>query len=99
MLIGVFDDDSESGVACSFIRRSQDPNTGAVHLDISVDPFAGSESDDSGRPGLRDRIAVERQYVELMAGKRDGPIFDRAGIQQVDEHARSLSDSDGLTGA
>ena len=99
MLIGVLDDDSESGVACRFIRRAEDPNTRPIHLNISVDAFTGSESDDSGRPGLRDRIAIERQDVELMAGKRDGTIFHRAGVQQVDEHTRSRAHTDGLTGA
>src|ERR1700679_815377 len=75
MLIGVLDDDSEAGVACGIVGRSQNPDTGAVHLDIRVYSLAGREGDDSGGPGLRDGVAVERQHVKFVAGKGDGAVF------------------------
>ncbi len=49
--------------------------------------------------GVGTGISVERDHLHLVAGKRDPPVLDRAGIQKVNQHPLPFANPDGLAGA
>jgi len=40
VLAGIFDDDSQAGLANRLLRRAQNPYAGVLHLDLRIDALA-----------------------------------------------------------
>ena len=99
VLVGVFDDDAEAGVADEVGGRAEDPVAGVVHLDDGADALAGAEEEGFDEGGVGDGVAVEGDDLEFVAAEGDAAVLDGAGVEEVEEDALALGDADGFAGA
>ena len=99
MLVGVFDEDAEAGVADEVGRFAEDPVAGVVHFHDGADALAGAEGERFDQGGVGDGVAVEGDDLELVAAEGDAAVLDGAGVEEVEEDALALGDADGFAGA
>src|SRR5271168_2088291 len=69
-----------------------------VHLDDCVDALPRPKKEGLDCLGRRNGVAVERDDLEPVAGKRNAAILDGAGIEQMKEYPLALLDAYRLSG-
>ena len=84
-------------ILSSVAPRIQTP--GLVHVHDGIDALPGAEQNCIDRLRIGHRVAVQRDHLELMAGERDAAVFDRAGVEEVHQHALALLHADRLARA
>ncbi len=98
VLAGVFDDDAQTALAGGVIGGSQYPHARLIHFHDGIDALARSQGQHLDRLRVRDRIAIQGQHMELMAGQGDGAVLHGAGVQQMHQHAAARPHADRFSG-
>jgi len=80
----VFDDDAHAMLAVVVSEIAHDPDAWMVHADDRRNPLGGAEPEGRDVSRRRDRIAVKRDDMELMARKGEAADLAGAGIKDVE---------------
>jgi hypothetical protein len=99
VLVGVFEDDAEAGVANQVFGCAEDPVAWVVHLDDGADSFAGTEGESFDQRWVRNGVAIEGDDLELVAAEGNAAVLDGGGVEEVEEDALALRNADGFAGA
>ena len=65
---------------------------------IGIDALTGPQGEYFDRLRVRNRIAIQRQHIELMAGQGDGAVLHGAGVQQMHQYAAARAYADWFSG-
>ena len=98
VLVGVLDDDAEAGVADVVGGLAEDPDCRDCSSRRRRRALAGAEEEARRRAGVGTGLPSRAKTWNLWPPKR-AAVFDRAGVEEVEEDALALADADGFAGA
>jgi acyl-CoA synthetase (AMP-forming)/AMP-acid ligase II len=96
LMVFIFDHDAHPHVAVLIVGRTEDPNTGTVHLNNDIRTLGDIQFQDLHARRPRNRIAVDRNDGEAVARQRERYVHTRAGIKKPEENALVGADADRL---
>src|SRR5512146_1769976 len=67
-----------------------------VHFDDGGDAFGGTDPEDRNTRGIGNRIAIERNHLEFVAGKSEAADLGGAPVQDMEENALALLYANGF---
>jgi hypothetical protein len=95
-LVGIFDNDPHSVLSVVVHGRTQDPDSGILHLHNCRNSLGRSQFEHFDELRVRHRISVKRDNLELMAGQTKLNIFRGTRVQKMEQDALAFFYSHGL---
>ncbi|HEX7090888.1 MAG TPA: hypothetical protein VF192_12180, partial [Longimicrobiales bacterium] len=93
---GILDHDAHAVAAVIVPRRAQDPDARVVHCHDGINAFRHAQGQHADAAGSGDRIAVQRDDLELVAGECELDVLRGARVQDAEHDALAAPDAHGL---